>query len=89
MSGDAQETTVAEVMRPFEQQTALERELRVHLWIANDTLSRGERALPRCVKRQEYAEAGQWQRRMLQAESDKEDFKHLLELYELERKENK
>jgi hypothetical protein len=72
-------------IRPFEEQTLLERTLRAHLWQPTDALRRAEENLPKHAKRKEYREAAECQTRIIEAESEIKVWTHLLELYEAER----
>jgi len=76
---------IGSAIRPYEEQTTLERVLRSHLWYPNNILDRGAKALPKCVKAKEYRQAADWQELMRKAASDKKDLEYLLELYEQER----
>ena len=72
--------------RPFEEQTALERTLRAHLWQPTDRLKRALESLPGHVRKKEYREAGDCQTAIRNAESEIKKWEHILALYEAERK---
>lgn len=72
-------------IRPFDDQTPLERVLRAHLWTPTDKLRRAEEKLPLHVRRKEYREAAECQMAIIKARSDIKDWTHILELYEAER----
>lgn len=78
------EAAVATI-RPFDQQTPLERVLRAALWRPVDALRCAEDNLPKHVKREEYSEAANCQRRISEAKTQIDEWNYLLELYEAER----
>lgn len=72
-------------IRPFAEQTTLERVLRAHLWQPKNVLQRATESLPKHAKLKEYKEAGEFQERIRNAEDEIEQWEYLLELYEQER----
>ena len=71
-------------MRPFEQQSALERTLRAHLWHPVEFLSNYDKKLKSAVKNGRYQEAVDLQTRASRAKLEVCDWENLLELYEAE-----
>ncbi len=73
-------------MRPYEEQSPLERVLRSHLWQPQYHLALARQNLPQHVKRKKYREAAECQALIVKAELEIKEWEHLLELYEQERK---
>ena len=72
-------------IRPFNEQTPLEKVLRARLWHPTDALRRATESLPAHVKRKEYREAAYCQDQIIKATREREAWLYLLELYEMER----
>jgi len=72
-------------IRPFEEQTALERTIRAIMWQSQDRLKRAEASLAGYVKRKEYQAAADCQTAMRKAASEIAIWEEILNLYEQER----
>ena len=72
------------MIRPFEQQSRLERVLRSFLWHPQDQLKRCQASLPKHVKKKEYKEAGECLDSIRASENQIRQWEYILELYESE-----
>ena len=72
-------------IRPFEEQTALERTIRAKMWQPQDRLKRAGESLAGHVKKKEYQAAADCQSAMRKAASEIAIWEDILNLYEQER----
>src|SRR5436189_1810652 len=71
-------------MRPFEQQSTLERWIRAALWHPTDALRRAKQTLPGAVKQKNYALAAQCQEIIRASTHEISRWQDFLNLYEAE-----
>ena len=70
--------------REFDQQSLLEKHLRVALYHAKFALTRAEEGLPKAVKAKDYTRAGSYQDALYELRGQVKHYLGLLDLYEKE-----
>lgn len=71
-------------MRPFEEQSPLERVIRSHLWGPDEFLKNYDSRLKEALKKKDYQLAWQLEQRHCTSKADSDTWKHILDLYEFE-----
>ena len=81
---DRGEGSLTQPVRPFDQQSTLEKCIRAELWHPTDALKRANEALPIAVKEKRYADAALLQTAIRDSERDIKRWTEFLALYEAE-----
>lgn len=74
----------ASVVRPWVDQSYLERTLRAKLSVARTTITKADESIPKLAKAKSYGDAGRWQERRTVAVNEEKETLRLLDLYQKE-----